>query len=399
MKLTDKFVVKLALPAAGEPDRVVRDDAIPGFAIRARPSGAVWTFRYRRGPRRPRLTIGKVSALTATQARAIAAKLYARTQLGEDPAADRADALARAGETVGTYVPQFRARKRAEIRPRSFENTRRHLESHAAPLHRLELKVVDRRTTAALLARVAETSGPVEANSVKSSLAGFFKWALGQGLLDGNLPTAGIPSFPTRGPRTVVPSDGDMVRILRALPATDYGDIVRLLAFTLCRLSEIGNLTWDEIDFTAGLIRLGPERTKTGVARNIPMSAPVRRILEARPRGERAFVFGTGQGGFQGWGKGKIILDQRSGISGWTHHDFRRWGSTTMNAEAIAQPHIIEACLSHAVGDKIARTYNLATYEAQVRTALNAWGQRVERLITGELAPTKVVALRRRKGA
>jgi integrase len=211
-----------------------------------------------------------------------------------------------------------------------------------------------------------------------------------------------MANAPTKGPRTHVPTDAEIVKVWNALRDDDYGDIVRLLTLTLCRLSEIGDLTWDEVDFPAGLIRLPAARTKTGVARDVPMSAPVRRILEARQQhadGSRALVFGTGQGGFAGWTRAKAALDQRAGVGGWTHHDLRRYGSTTMNNEGIALPHIIEAALGHAVGDKIARTYNLAAYPEQVRVALELWGGRVMGLVSGERKPAKVLALRRRKGA
>src|SRR5262249_18519656 len=101
-------------------------------------------------------------------------------------------------------------------------------------------------------------------------------------------PTIGMANAPTRGPRTHVPTDAEIVKVWNALRDDDYGDIVRLLMLTLCRLSEIGDLTWDEVAFPAGLIRLPAARTKTGVARDVPMSALVRRILEApAARGRR----------------------------------------------------------------------------------------------------------------
>jgi len=52
-----------------------------------------------------------------------------------------------------------------------------------------------------------------------------------------------------------------------------------------------------------------------------------------------------------------------------------------------------------AVGDKIARTYNLAAYPEQVRAALELWGGRVMGRVSGERKPATVLALRRRKGA
>jgi len=406
MKLTQGTIAKLTLPA-GRTEIIAWDSDIPGFGIRIRLRGSNWFFRYRRGGRQPRVAIGKVSAISAVQARTIASQLYARVKLGEDPAGDRADARARANETFALALKPYLLRKQAELRPRSFANLDRHLSKHAAPLHRLELaKAAERRTVATLLAKIASSRGPVEANSMKGSLSGFFVWVIGQGLLDGTGtdidPTIGMANASTKGPRTHVPTDAEIAKIWNALRNDDYSDIVRLLTLTLCRLSEIGNLTWDEVDFAAGLIRLPAARTKTGVARDVPMSAPVRRILEARQQhadSGRALVFGTGQGGFAGWTRAKAALDRRSGVVDWTHHDLRRYGSTTMNNEGIALPHIIEAVLGHAVGDKIARTYNLAAYPEQVRAALELWGGRVMGLVAGERKPAKVLALRRRKGA
>ena len=132
------------------------------------------------------------------------------------------------------------------------------------------------------------------------------------------------------------------------------------------------------------------------------MSAPVRRILERRAQiadGTRGLIFGTGRGGFSGWSKPKRMLDQRAGVSGWTIHDIRRYGSSTMNHEGIALPFVVEAALGYAVGDRISRVYNLATYQEQVRAALELWATRTERLISGELEPEKVLPLRRRKNA
>ena len=406
MKLAKDAVSVLTL-LPGKSEAEVWDDAIPGFGIRLRPHSTQWIFRYRRGGRQRRMTIGAVSAITTAQARDIAARLYARTRLGEDPAGDRAETLARASETFEHALRPYLIHKQAELRLGSFESVNRHLMKHAAPLHRLELaQAAERRRVAALLMKIATSRGPVEARSTKSSLSGFFTWAIGQGLFDGTGiatdPTIGIPNAPINGPRMHMPSDADMVKILRALPEGDFGDIILLLTYTLCRKTEIGSLGWDEVNFGAGLIELPAHRTKSGVARSVPMSAPVRRILERRAQiadGTRGLIFGTGQGGFSGWSKPKRMLDQRAGVSGWTIHDIRRYGSSTMNHEGIALPFVVEAALGHAVGDRISRVYNLATYQEQVRAALELWATRTERLISGELEPEKVLPLRRRKNA
>jgi integrase len=252
MKLTQDAVSKLVLsPDRGE--RIVWDSDIPGFGIRIRLRSSNWFFRYRRGGRQPRVTIGAVSAISAAQARTIASQLYARVKLGEDPAGARAETLARANETFASVLQPYLARRQAELRPRSYQNCERHLMRQAAPLHRLELtKAAERRTVASLLTKIATKSGPVEANCVKSSLSGFFIWMIGQGLIEGTDPTMGMAGAVTNGPRAHVPTDADMMKIWGALQNDDYGDIVRLLALTLCRLTEIGGLRWDEVKFQAG---------------------------------------------------------------------------------------------------------------------------------------------------
>jgi integrase len=406
MKLTSDTVAKLALPP-GKTEHTVWDDAIAGFGVRLRPDSATYFFRYRHGKRQPRITIGAVSAIANAKARAKAAELYARAKLAEDPAGARTEARKRANETFELALKPYLIRRQGEMRKRSFININRHLMKHAAPLHRLELvKAAERRRVAELLTKIASDSGPVEANAVKGSLNKFFGWAIGQGLLDGTgidiAPTVAMANQPINGPRTHIPTDAEVVKIWGALDDGDYSSIIRLLVLTLCRRNEIGHLVWDEVDFDASVIRLPVERTKTGEARDVPMSQPVRDILWRRYQRRdpsRPLVFGTGEGGFQGWARAKQNLDARAGVSGWVHHDLRRYGSTTMNNEGIAPPHVIEACLGHVVGNKVSRTYNLSAYDAQVHAALELWAARVLELVTGERKPAKVLALRRRKGA
>jgi hypothetical protein len=100
-----------------------------------------------------------------------------------------------------------------------------------------------------------------------------------------------------------------------------------------------------------------------------------------------------------GWTQAKRALDQRAGVTGWTHHDLRRYGSTVMNNEGIAPPHVVEAPLGHVTGSKVSRHYNWSGYQEQVKVALDLWGDRIMRLKSGEREVSKVLTLRRRKGA
>jgi integrase len=119
-------------------------------------------------------------------------------------------------------------------------------------------------------------------------------------------------------------------------------DIFQLALMTGMRQGEWRTRTWREIDFEAGTIRL--TKTKTGKARTIVMSAPVRAILERRfaARGEGAFVF---PGSYKGdrpmveWTIRRQLMKAaeslgipygRKAEGGFTFHDARHTAVTNM---------------------------------------------------------------------
>ena len=58
-------------------------------------------------------------------------------------------------------------------------------------------------------------------------------------------------------------------------------------------------------------------------------------------------------------------------------------------------PHVVERILNHGGGSTmsvVARTYNVHSYQVEMRQALELWAAEVERIISG--GDTKVVALR-----
>jgi integrase len=54
---------------------------------------------------------------------------------------------------------------------------------------------------------------------------------------------------------------------------------VELLLYTGCRLSEVLNLRWEDIDFAAGLIKLAD--TKSGDPQRVMLNPPARQVLKA----------------------------------------------------------------------------------------------------------------------
>ena len=66
---------------------------------------------------------------------------------------------------------------------------------------------------------------------------------------------------------------------------------------------------------------------------------------------------------------------RKADMPGFRFHDLRRTGATGM-AELSVAPHVIERILAHSTGviSGVAAVYNRASYLAEMREALEKWG-------------------------
>jgi integrase len=394
VRLTAPGIRALALPA-GKTDWIYWDADLPGFGLRLRAGGSrMWVVQYDIGRKGRRMTLGSTAVLEPGKARETAKSIFAAVRLGKDPAGDK-EALRNAPSaiTFAEEMERFLRFQQQRLKPRSLLEIDRHLRIHGKPLHRIELAKIDRRAIATQLTGIAETSGPVAANRTRATWSSFFTWAAKEGLIDVN-PAAYTNKQAEQSRERVLRND-ELRAIWQALPEGDYGDIVRLLALTGQRREEIGSLRWSEVDFDRGIIALPPSRTKNSREHIVPMSAPVRAILEARPKFHgRDLVFGIGEGGFSGWSRCKERLDEAAKIEAWTIHDLRRTMATKMAEELGQRPHIIEAALNHVGGHKsgVHGIYNRSQYLAEKKQALALWADHVLALVEGK--ESNIVSLR-----
>jgi integrase len=403
MKLTAKTVAALTIPN-GKSEAIYFDEDVPGLGLRLREGGAArsarWIFQYRIGAKQRRISLGSVSAISSARAHELAGELHARVRLGEDPAATKAEERVRAIETMGATLDAYLAHKRAHLKPSSLIEIERHLRKNCRPLHGLRLDKIDRRTIAARLNALATNNGPVTANRVAAALSAFFAWCIREGLASSN-PAAGVNRQPEQS-RSRVLADHELRAIWAATAdAGDYAAVVRLLMCCGQRANEIAALKFSEI--VGDRIVLPPARTKNKREHSIPITDPMRAILDGRPRRDgRDLVFGRRQNRpLSAWSFCKATLDNRIKAAGhelphWTHHDLRRTMATRMANDLDIAPHIIEAVLNHVSGHKagIAGVYNLAGYTGQMRHALTAWGEHLLAIVEGRPISDKIVPLR-----
>jgi integrase len=88
------------------PDQEIWDTAVPGFTARRQSDGGIsFTVVYRSGGRQRRYTIGRLGALTPSQARAEAARVRVEVAAGADPAADKQ--AKRKAETIDQLLNMY----------------------------------------------------------------------------------------------------------------------------------------------------------------------------------------------------------------------------------------------------------------------------------------------------
>jgi integrase len=412
VKLTTATIKTVTLPD-GKTDHTFFDEEVGGFGLRVRASGSrSWILQYDFAGRTRRMKLGGVKELDAGKARNTAKDLLAAVRLGRDPAGEKVDArrqaMDKAAETFGgELLRRYLAHKRASVRPRSYVEIERHLRGHAKSLHGRPVTGIKRRDIAIVVAKIAETSGPVAANHVLQSISAYFGWLAGEGILESNTAEY-VNKAATNGSRSRVLADSELVEIwhaageLTGAAAAQFGTITRLLMLTGLRRNEVAHVRWSEVDFDKAVINLPIDRVKNARPHIVPLTPQVIEILRTQPRrrqadgSERDLIFGADWGPFGAFGPSKIILDQKISenraaanitetMQHWTLHDFRRTISTRLNDDLGAAPHVVEAILGHVVKG-IAGVYNRADYLNEQRRALERWAEYLDHLFTGKSA-------------
>jgi integrase len=367
-------VGKVTISSIGKLNGWLWDTHVTGFGARRQTNGTFYYVRYRHNGAQVVRSIGRHGPWTPDTARAKAKQLLGTVAGGTDPFAQSIS-----GEGFAAAVDRYLDRKRASLRPGSFQEAERYLRQHSSALHGFRLAQINRMKIAALLGDVEASSGPSARNRMRSSLSAFFAWAIAEGLVELN-PVTGTLKADEGGSRERVLSSDELVALWRGLGDDPFSEVVRLLFLTGQRRDEIGMLQWSEVDLGRRTIVLPASRTKNGREHSLPLPTQALAIIDRQPRrNSSAFVFGGK--GFQAWSRDKAALDRRLGLAPWRVHDLRRSCATGM-AELGVLPHIVEACLNHVSGHKagVAGTYNRARYSDEMRGALQRWADHLDQI-------------------
>jgi integrase len=128
-------------------------------------------------------------------------------------------------------------------------------------------------------ARLGEQAEAATINREMAALHRMFRLAVKAGVL------STCPIFPARleenPPRQGFFEPDEYLAIREHLPP-HYQDVLDFAYYTGWRKQEIFGLEWREVDLPGGVIRLSPERSKTKAGRLLPLSPPLRQVLDRR---------------------------------------------------------------------------------------------------------------------
>src|ERR1044071_8991338 len=359
MRFTDQTVRSLPHPETGQRDYA--DNAVPGFIVRVgkRTKTFVLTTGSGRGGNRKRHTLGRYDPphFTLAMAREKARDIIARDRLAKDE-------LPRTTFEAALEV-YYRVRV-STLRPASARNIRQTIDrTFRRALAKKPLTEIRRTDIAPLLDTLLDK--PWSRDSAFRFLRAFLTWCVKRGYLE-TAPTDRMETPERPASRDRVLSREELVAVWNAAPETDYGRILKLCILSGQRRKQWGAVRREYI--TADTITFPATLMKSGKAHSLPLTLGMKALLPDRI----GYLFPNGNAiHFTNWARSKDRLIADSGVHDLRLHDLRRTWATIAAEELDIQPHIIEAVLSHASGTSVARIYNRAKYQDQMRKALLAF--------------------------
>lgn len=394
------------------------DSNLPGFGVRRGKKKRTFFVMTRVAGRQRRFKVGDVALMDLPDAREKALAIKDGAARGLDPAeaekAARREAARSRARTfrvvAGEYMDQP---KRAGHRSRAEQQRKLNVDIFPA-FGDMPINTIDRIDVKDFLRRKAATS-PVAANRLLSMIRSILNFALDEGYVEFNVAARIEQNIEKPRGRTL--NSGEIRAFWRMLDSNDLGMnpatrvCLKFLLVTGQRRTEAASARLDEFDFAKDQWAIPGERTKNGLPHVVPLSGLALDLLDEMAEWschiDTDYVFPgaitgtpiTGYSVSQAMKRALPVMNLEGGRA--TPHDLRRTVVTKLNETLDIEPHVVEAVVNHVSGAAkagVAGIYNKANYLRQKRAALDAWGEWLGKLVSGEAAtPSNVVELRQAK--
>jgi integrase len=293
-----------------------------------------WIEYYNESGRRKRERIGPSKAAAEQRLRDI---LKARTE-GRYIKKEQG-----AKETLGGLIkwfldlPEIKGKASYERYCFSFSNLMRILKDHTRikdlTVGRLEA-YQSQRLSEYSPTHPGSTIRPATVNREVACLKSMVNKAVKYGILEEN-PFAALRKLSENNARNSFINHDQFSKLLEAcLP--HLKPVVKMAYLTGMRKQEVLFLDWSEVDLKQGFIRLEAERTKTKMARSIPITKEIYDLLKSLPRGIKSRrVFLRNGEPFKDIKKSYKSACKRAGLENFTFHDLRHCAINNMRLEGV----------------------------------------------------------------
>ncbi|MHB8887153.1 MAG: tyrosine-type recombinase/integrase, partial [Methylovirgula sp.] len=395
---------------------ILYDAAVPNFGIRVSDKSTkesigsfVLVTRFPGATNPAARQIGDYPAMTLAKAREIAREWREDIRQGIDPKLKEAERQRQeARRRADTFAACFEAFAEDHLATlRTGKIVKATVEKHAYPQWATRPISQIKRADVNELIRTFRKDAPIGANRLLAYLKKFFAWAVDQDLIEAS-PAAAIKKPSKENKRDRVLTEDEIRAIwLGCAELGPFGRAFKIMLLTGQRRTEVGRMTWVEIDRKQKTWTLARGRTKADRAHDVPLSDLALSIIEECPKlGD--FVFSSGRSGaaktatnakpvpISGWGKAKAKLDEIVAkkaaalaegqgeapvVGEWHLHDLRRTCATYL-AKLGTDRIVISKILNHAEGG-VTGIYERHRYDAEKRRALGLWSERLLEIIDG----------------
>ena len=274
-----------SLRSRGDAGELLHHD-IPGFGVRVQRNGRKVYVVQTRGPAGlKRVTLGPFAGVSIDKRRHEAATIIDRIKRGLDPIPPEPEPEPTVADLAARCM---RAYVKVHCKPKTEKLYRTAIDRHIVPaLGTMPVKDVRSKHVIELHQRLRDT--PSMANHVVAMLSKMFSLAETWELVPhGRNPCKAVSHYREQSrERFLTPDEYRSARM--ALRETEAAGsmwppaiaAIRLLMLTGCRKSEILTLKWDDVDRTAGELRL---RDGKRGPRMVPLTPPVQKVLDGIER-------------------------------------------------------------------------------------------------------------------
>jgi integrase len=339
-----------------------------------------WSYRYRSGGKRPKLTLGHYPQLGLAEARAAARKAGERIDAGATPAAPAPHPRSSDALSLGGLLDRYEAMRLKEGRKvKALAPKMRQVRLHAKPYLGLPASELSKGDLREMRDRLIDAGSISAAASTLITLGAAMRWAAEEDLIESN-PVPAIRR-PAEQKRKRVLTKKEIAAIWKTCDKfgthqveKSYARLVRFLLLTAQRRDEAASLkhgdildgTWRQVE------------NKADRPHSIPL-APL--ALSLVGKGDaRDLVFPSRLGKIGAFSRLKRMLDEASGVTDWRLHDLRRTAATLMQDDCHVPNFIVQAVLNHSLPG-VAGVYLRGELEQQKREALATWAVALSKIV------------------